>query len=236
MRIDPHTVAVVTGAAGGIGRALASEFSARGARVALVDIDRTELDAAAATLSKCTTHQCDVADNEAVLAVARAIVTTHGGVHVLINNAGISVAGAVEALRLEHFQRAMAVNFWGVVHCCKAFLPHLRAAADRHEPAAICNVLSDFALLSVPTKAAYASSKHAARAFTEALRAELHGTGIVVTAAYPGATATNLVRRGYAVDPVKQQQESAFLARGMSSAVVAAKIVRGIERGRARLL
>src|SRR5205814_10612325 len=120
MRIGPHTVAVITGAASGIGRALASEFNERGARVALVDIDRIELDAAAATLSKCTTHQCDVADNEAVLATARAIVKTHGGVHVLINSARISVAGAVEALPLEHFQRAMAVNFLGVVHCCRA--------------------------------------------------------------------------------------------------------------------
>src|SRR6185503_9678995 len=101
--------------------------------------------------------------------------------HLLINNAGVSVAGPVEDLTVEDFQRGMGVNFWGVVHGCQAFLPHLRAAARRGEAAAVCNVLSDFSLFSLPTKAAYAASKHAARAFTEALGAELHGSGIAVT-------------------------------------------------------
>jgi short-subunit dehydrogenase len=179
---------------------------------------------------------CDVADFEALESVANAVGAVHGPVHVLINNAGITVAAPVEDLSFEHFQRVMAVNFWGVVHGCRAFLPHLRAAAERGETAAVCNVLSEFALMSLPTKAAYAASKHAARAFTEALGAELYGTGIVVTAAYPGATATELVRRGYAVDQVKREREAEFLTRGMHPDVVARKILRGIERGRARVL
>jgi len=229
-------VAVITGGAHGIGRALAGELNLRRARIALIDIDRRGLEEAAATLSNCTTHLCDIADGAAVEGTCSAIAAAHPAVHVLVNNAGISVAGPVEKLPPEHFQRAMAVNFWGVVQCCRAFLPLLRASAIRGEPAAICNVLSDFALMALPTKAAYACSKYAARAFTEALRAELNGTGITVTAAYPGATATDLVRKGYAVDVMKQQQESAFLARGMHPKAVAAKIVRGIERGQARLL
>ena len=236
MRIGPQTVAVITGGAHGIGRALASELNLRGASVALIDVDRAGLEAAAATLSRCTTHICDVSDAKAVDDACKAIARTYGRVHVLVNNAGISVAGAVETLPPEHFQRAMAVNFWGVVHCCQAFLPLLRASAIHREPAAICNVLSDFAIMALPTKAAYACSKYAARAFTEALQAELDGTGIAVTAAYPGATATDLVRRGYAVDPMKQQQESEFLARGMHPETVAVRILRGIERGQGRLL
>ena len=236
MRIGSQTVAVITGAASGIGRALASELSNRGASVALIDVDRPGLDAVAAASARCTTYVCDVADAEALEGVAKAVGVAHGSVHVLINNAGITVAAPVEALSLAHFQRVMAVNFWGVVHRRRAFLPFLRAAAGRGDAAAVCNVLSDFALVSLPTKAAYAASKHAARAFTEALGAELYGTGIGVTAAYPGATATEFVRRGYAVDQIKRQREAQFLARGMRPDAAARKILRGIERGRARVL
>lgn len=236
MRIGPQTVAVVTGAASGIGRAIALDLAGRGATLALLDVDRSGLEAAATTAGRCDSHLCDVADPDAVQAAASAIVAAHGAVHVLVNNAGILVAGPIESLTLSLFHRAMAVNFWGVVHGCQAFLPHLRAAAGRGETAAICNVLSPFAFLSVPTKATYAASKHAARAFTEALAGELDGTGVAVTAAYPGATATAIVRRGHDVDDARREREAAFLARGMRPEVVARRIVRGVERGRARVL
>lgn len=236
MLIGSQTVAVITGAASGIGQALAAELDGRGATLALIDIDRTGLDRVAAASKRCSTHLCDVADPAAVHMASKAAVAAHGAVHLLINNAGISVAGPVEDLPVADFQRAMAVNFWGVVHGCQAFLPHLRAAARRGEGAAVCNVLSDFALFSLPTKAAYAASKHAARALTEALGAELHGTGISVTAAYPGATATALVQRAYAVDPVKRTREAEYLAKGMRPEAVARQIVRGVGRGQARVL
>ena len=236
MRIGSQTVAVITGAAGGIGRALALEVAGRGAALALTDIDRAGLNSVAAASNRCSTHVCDIADPEAVHSLSTAVVAAHGAVHVLINNAGISVAGPVEDLTLADFKWAMGVNFWGVLHSCQAFLPHLRAAAGRGEGAAVCNVLSDFALFSLPTKAAYGASKHAARALTEALGAELHGTGISVTAAYPGATATGLVLRGYAIDEMKRARESEFLARGMRAETVARHIVQGLERGKARVL
>ena len=236
MKIGSQTVAVVTGAASGIGRALASELGGRGAVLALVDVDRAGLDAVAAASTRCSAHVCDVADPEAVHVMSNEVIAAHGAVHLLVNNAGISVAGSVEELALADFHRAMAVNFWGVVHGCRAFLPHLRATAARGEEAAVCNVLSAFALFSLPTKAAYCASKHAARALTEALGAELHGTGISVTAAYPGATATAIVRRGHAVDEAKRGREAEFVARGMRPETVARKIVRGVERGRARVV
>lgn len=236
MRIGSQTVAVITGAASGIGRALAAELSGRGATLALIDIDAAGLDSTAASSVRCTTHVCDVADAEALHNVAKAVVAAHGKVHLVINSAGISVAGSVEALPLADLQRAMAVNFWGIVNSCRAFLPSLRAAAKRGEGAAVCNVLSSLALLSLPTKAGYGASKLAARALTESLGAELHGTGIVVIAVYPGATATALVARGRAVDERKRQREAEFLARGMRPDKVASKIVRGIERERTRVL
>lgn len=257
MKLGPGTVAVVTGAASGIGRALARELHARGVRVALVDVDGPGLEAlasgadstasgdhstafgihsTASGLPGSTIHVCDVSDAEAVAACCDDVIRAHGAVHVLVNNAGISAAGAVEELPLDVFHRAMGVNFWGVVHTSRAFLPSLRRAAGSGGSAAICNVLSDFALFSLPTKAAYAASKHAARALTEALGAELHGTGIVVTAAYPGATATNLLHRGHAVDDAKRQREAEFLEKGLAPEVVARRIVRGIEAGRIRVL
>src|SRR5438046_323387 len=144
MNIGTGTVAVVTGAANGIGRAIALDLSRRGASLALIDIDRAGLDAVAASLPRCSTHLCDVTDLEQVRAASTETVAAHGAIHILINNAGISVAGAVERLTLEDIHLAMGVNFWGVVHSCRTFLPHLRASAERGESAAVCTVLSDF--------------------------------------------------------------------------------------------
>jgi short-subunit dehydrogenase len=97
-------------------------------------------------------------------------------------------------------------------------------------------VLSEFALFSLSTKTPYASSKHAARVFTESLAAELHGSGATVTAVYPGATATNLVRKGHAVDPARRDLEAGFLARGLAPEVVARRILRGVDAGWSRVL
>lgn len=228
---------VITGAASGIGRALAQRYAARGARVALLDVDEPALAAAASGLAHATMHRCDVASVAAVDEARDAVLAAHGGaVHLLICNAGISAAGPVEALPLDVFRRTMDVNFWGVVHACRSFLPALRATAARGERAHLAIVLSDFALLSLPTKAAYAASKHAAKAFTEALAAELNGSGVRVTAIYPGATATDIVRRGHAVDPAKRDVEAEFLAKGLPPEEVARRIVRAVDAGRARVL
>lgn len=227
---------VITGAASGIGRALAQEYAARGARVALLDVDEPALEAAAAGLANATAHRCDVASAAAVDEARDAVLAAHGAVHLLVCNAGISAAGPVEALPLDVFRRTMDVNFWGVVHACRSFLPALRATAVRCERAGLAIVLSDFALLSLPTKAAYAASKHAAKAFTEALAAELQGSGVRVSAIYPGATATDIVRRGHAVDPAKRDAEAEFLAKGLPPEEVARRIVRAVDAGRARVL
>ncbi|HEY2776157.1 MAG TPA: SDR family oxidoreductase [Candidatus Binatia bacterium] len=227
---------VITGAASGIGRALAREFHREGYSLALVDIDREGLDEITTSLPGATAHLGDVAREADVAAIRESVVRAHDTVHILVNNAGVSAAGLIEEMPIEALQRTMDVNFWGIVYCCRAFLVDLRAAAAQGQSAAICNVLSDFALLSLPTKAAYAASKHAARAFTEALGAELYGSGVSVTAVYPGATATAIVRSGFAVDPLKQQREADYLARGTAPEVVARHIVRAIRARRSRVL
>jgi len=228
--------AVVTGAANGIGRALARLLGARGMHVALVDVDGDALAMVERELPGATSHVVDVSDADAVERARDDIVRRHGRIHLLVNNAGISVAGPVESVPLGSFRRALDVNFWGTVLMCRALLPELRSSASRGEPAAICNVLSDFALFSLPTKAPYASSKHAARALTEALAAELAGTGVSVTAVFPGATATGIVARGHAVDAAKQRSEAEFLAKGLAPESVARAILDGIDRRRSRVL
>jgi len=231
-----NPTAVITGAASGIGRALAREYHRRGMALALIDRDEAGLRSLANELPGANAFACDVADEEAVRETRVAVLAAHGDIRVVVCNAGVSVAGLVEQLPTAAIRRAIDVNFWGVVHASRAFLPALRESVSRGGRASLAVVLSDFALFSLPTKAAYAASKHAARAYTEALGAELHGSGVVVTAAYPGATATAIVRNGVAVDEAKKRIEADFLAKGMTAEAVAARIVRGIERGKARVL
>jgi short-subunit dehydrogenase len=236
MAFAAGTSVVVTGASSGIGRAVAREYAARGARLALVDIDEAGLRGVASSIPAASVHVCDIADEQSVAAATSDIATSHSSVDVLVNSAGISAAGPVEEMPIEAFRRTMDVNFWGTVHMCRALLPALRATAARTGRAAICNVLSDFALFSLPTKAPYAASKHAARAFTESLAAELHGSGVRVTAVYPGATATGLVRKGFSVDAAKRDLEAGFLEKGLAPELVARRIAGAIDTGRSRVL
>jgi short-subunit dehydrogenase len=237
MRLAPGQVAVVTGAAGGIGRGVAGALAARGLRLALVDRDAEGLEGTAAALrgdgDRISRHVLDVADRAAYAALPGAVLAAHGHVHLLVNNAGVSLAGPLEALSLDDWEWIVGVNFWGVFHGCRFFLPHLRAAGEAH----IVNVTSDFALIGCPTKTAYCATKFAVRGLTEALRAELHDTGVGVTCVYPGPVATGIIRGGRAWDRKKAAIEARFLEeRGLAVERVVAPILRGIERNAARVL
>ena len=202
----------------------------------LLDRDEAALREVAREVDGAAAHVGDVGDEATLARIRDEVLATGADIRIVVCNAGVSVAGEVERLPTEAIRRALDGNFWGVVHTSRAFLPALRESATRHGRASLAVVLSDFALFSLPTKAAYAASKHAARAYTEALGAELHGSGVAVTAAYPGATATGIVRSGYAVDGAKQRVEAEFLSKGMPPEAVAARIAKGIDRGRARVL
>lgn len=227
---------VITGAARGIGRALARAYAARGARVALLDVDAPALEALARELPGATAHPCDVTRESDVAATCAAVLAAHGGVRILVCSAGVSAAGPFEQTPAEVFRRTVEVDFFGIVNACRAFLPALRVAAARGENAVIVNVLSVFALFALPTKSAYVSSKHAARAFTETLAAELHADRVHVTAVYPGATATEIARRGWAADEAKRGAEAELLARGLAPEEVARRIVAAVDARRARVL
>jgi NAD(P)-dependent dehydrogenase (short-subunit alcohol dehydrogenase family) len=225
-------VAVVTGAASGIGRALAEVLARRGCSLALADVDAAGLAGSAARVEalgrRATTHVVDVADWERVVAFADEVVAAHGGVDLVVNNAGVSVTGTLEQQSIEDLRWIVGVNFWGVVHGCKAFLPHLRARPEGH----LVNVSSVFGLIGLPTQSSYCATKFAVRGFSEALWAELAGSRIGVTVVHPGGVRTNIVRASRTADPdAKARMVEVFDRRMLAPEVVAERIARGVERG-----
>ncbi|WNG26251.1 SDR family oxidoreductase [Cystobacter fuscus] len=229
--------AVVTGAASGIGKALAHRLAEEGCHLALVDINGEALERVRAELAlagrKVSLHVANVADRPRMLALPEEVLAAHGHVHLLVNNAGVSVAGRFEDVSLEDMDWIFGVNFWGVVHGCKAFLPHLRREPEAH----IVNLCSSFGLLGFAGKTGYSATKFAVRGFSEALRAELLGGPVGLTVVYPGAVDTNIVRAGRAVSDAQREAEARFITgRAIPTSRVASRIVRGIRRKSARVL
>jgi short-subunit dehydrogenase len=190
-------VAAITGAGSGIGRHLAYHLVGAGAEVALSDVDEVSL---AQTVARCrelgarrvTQARVDVADRNAVHAWADEVASTHGRVNLVFNNAGVALASTLEGTSYEDFEWIMNINFWGVVHGTKAFLPHLRAAGEGH----IVNISSIFGIIAVAGNGTYNATKFAVRGFTEALRQELEieGAPISATSVHPGGIKTNIAR------------------------------------------
>ncbi len=194
MKSFDERVAAITGAASGIGRALAVDLASRGCHLALSDIDEVGL---AETVALCegagikvTSQRLDVADRDAVFAWAEAVVADHGKVNLIFNNAGVALAATIEAMSYDDFAWLMNINFWGVVHGTQAFLPHLKRAGEGH----IVNVSSVFGLVGIPSQSAYNAAKFAVRGFAESLRIELdvERCGVSSTVVHPGGIRTNI--------------------------------------------
>lgn len=236
MRTLHDRVAVVTGGGGGIGRETARLLAEKGCHVAVVDIDQGRLDETAALVRaagrNASTHVVDVADAAQVRDLAEAVVATHGAVHVLVNNAGVTSAGAFEDDDLTDVEWMVGVNVWGVVNGCHAFLPEMR----RQEEAHIVNVSSMTGLLGLPHNAAYALTKGAVRSFSESLRAELITSGVGVTVVFPGTHRTGITdsARGAEGARIQRMGRSRMAVLMRPPAAVAKAIVRGIERDRPR--
>lgn len=191
-----NRVAVVTGAGSGIGKALAIQLADAGCKVAISDINEDAVQAVAEQINAkgqtAIADRLDVADREAFYAYADKVVQHFGAVHIVINNAGVAVGATVEDTSYEDFEWLMGINFWGVVHGTKAFLPTLQQQDEAH----IVNISSLFGLLSVPTQSAYNAAKFAVRGFTEALRQELEiqNSPVSCTTVHPGGIKTNIAR------------------------------------------
>jgi short-subunit dehydrogenase len=210
-------VAIVTGAANGLGRALARGLAARKCHLALIDVDSSGLENTVRELAErrivVTHHIADVGSQQDLERVAIEIGRAHGTAHLLVNNAALSASAAFSITGSADFERIIRVNFFGVVHGCRVFLPFLQ----EHAEGQILNVSSCFAWLGYPGKSAYASSKAAIRAFSECLRLELACLGVGVSVLYPGPMHTALVRSGISDSQERREREDRFLeTRGIS--------------------
>jgi NADP-dependent 3-hydroxy acid dehydrogenase YdfG len=234
-------VAVITGAGSGIGRALAVNLATKGAKLALSDIDTEGLaetvrqaEALGATVKS---DRLNVAEREAVLAYADAVVTTFGEVHQVYNNAGIAYNGDLEKSEFKDIERIMDVDFWGVVNGTKAFLPHVIASGDGH----IVNISSLFGLIAVPGQNAYNAAKFAVRGFTEALRQEMLVAKhpVKVTCVHPGGIKTAVARNATVADGQNAQSFAEFFDKYMAlhtPEMAAETIINAVAKGRARVV
>jgi NAD(P)-dependent dehydrogenase (short-subunit alcohol dehydrogenase family) len=233
--------AVVTGAGSGIGRALAVELARRGAKLAISDIND---DALAETVAMCEQagggghkYHLDVADREAVIAHAEEVKRDLGEVNLVINNAGVALMATVEEMSWEDLDWLMGINFWGVIHGTKAFLPHLIASGDGH----LVNVSSVFGFIGVPSQSAYNAAKFGVRGFTEALRQEMMISGhpVAVSCVHPGGIKTNIARDARAARDLlpPEDRNKQFERAARTTPEKAAQIIlHGVDRKKARIL
>src|SRR5690554_8040080 len=187
-----NKVAVVTGAGSGIGRALAKSLAARGCRLAISDVNEAGLAETAAELAgkDVKTYSLDVSDRDAIYAHAEQVRADFGQVNLVINNAGVALSASVREMTDEDFAWVMDIDFWGVAHGTRAFLPHLIASGDGH----IVNISSVFGLIGVPKQSAYNAAKFAVRGFSESLRQEMKmgKQPVSVSCVHPGGIRTNI--------------------------------------------
>jgi short-subunit dehydrogenase len=237
--------AAVTGAASGIGRALALELAARGCDLALADRDEAGLKSVAAEIGKggarkVTVHRVDVGVPEEITGFAAAAIAAHPGLNIVINNAGVALLGGFNEIDQAQMDWLMNINFWGVVHSCRAFLPQLSKQREAH----IVNLSSIFGIIAPPGQTAYCAAKFAVRGFSESLRHELAtaNSPVKLSVVHPGGVATNIVRNSPAgalvTDNARRVQmiERFEAVAKTTPAAAALRIIAGIEKNAPRIL
>jgi NAD(P)-dependent dehydrogenase (short-subunit alcohol dehydrogenase family) len=245
MKSFENKVAAITGAGSGIGRGLAVELARQKCHLALSDVNedglRETIEMVRDSGIRMTSSRVDVSEREAVYAWADEVANEHGKVNLIFNNAGVALASTVERMSYEDFEWLMNINFWGVVHGTKAFLPHLKASGDGH----VINISSVFGLAGIPTQSAYNSAKFAVRGFTESLRQELDmlQCGVSATSVHPGGIKTGIARASR-IDPsisdlgvshvgTREKFEKTFITGADKAARV---ILDGVRRNNRRVL
>lgn len=231
---------VITGAASGIGRALALRLGRQGCPAALFDWDRDGLEETAEAMpGPVLARQLDVRDRGAQMALAAEVRDwAPAPIGAVFNNAGVTVSQTVAGAAPEDDEWVVDVNYWGVVHGTRAYLPILL----EQDSGVIVNTSSVFGMIGFPTQSAYCASKFAVRGFTESLRHELRGTGVDAVAVHPGGVATSIVANArFHVDDKGRTDKQALVAdfakvARTSPDRAAATIQRGVERGRGRIL
>jgi short-subunit dehydrogenase len=237
--------AAVTGAASGIGRALALELAARGCDLALADRDEAGLQTLTAEIAgrykqKVTLHRVDVGEPAEIAGFANTAVAAHPALNIVVNNAGVALLGQFTEIDQAQMDWLMNINFWGVVHATRAFLPHLSQQREAH----IVNLSSIFGIIAPPGQSAYAAAKFAVRGFSESLRHELQmaNSPVRLSVVHPGGVATNIVRNsrtGSGVTDNARRSETIDRFDRIAKttpAAAALRIVKGIENNQPRIL
>lgn len=232
MKVQGKTI-VVTGGGSGMGRELTLLLLKKGACVAAVDINEVTLQETAALAgdraNNLSTHTCNIADREAVMALPAAVIRAHGVVDGVINNAGIIQRFVkVNDLDFKEIERVFNVNFFGIVNMTKAFLPHLLKRPEAH----IVNTSSMGGYLPVPGQTIYGASKAAVKLFSEGLNSELLSTNVRVTVVFPGAVATNITANSGVTINVLTNSSDAPKIKALSPVVAAQIIVAGMEKNK----
>jgi short-subunit dehydrogenase len=243
MTVIRGAAAAVTGAASGIGRALAIALAARGCDLALADRDEAGLHTLAAEIGgkqKVSVHRIDVGEPAQIADFAQAAIAAHPALNILVNNAGVALLGQFSEIEQAQMDWLMNINFWGVVHATRAFLPQLSTRPEAH----IVNLSSIFGIIAPPGQTAYCAAKFAVRGFSESLRHELQtaNSPVRLSVVHPGGVATNIVRNsrtGTGVTDNARRAESIerFDRVTKTTAEAAAlRIIQGIEKNQPRIL
>jgi NAD(P)-dependent dehydrogenase (short-subunit alcohol dehydrogenase family) len=252
IKLDNRT-AVITGAASGIGRAIAVSLARRGCNLALADLNDVGLSetarlaqsaqsepakqAAPERVLRVTEHHLDVADRGAVAAFPQAVLAAHPGVDILVNNAGVAMGGTFQAVSEEDFEWLFEINFWGVVRMTRAFLPVLQKSDD----ARLVNISSIYGIISPAGQTAYSASKFAVRGFSNSLLYELAGSNVGVTVVHPGGVATSIADSARAPKDMPAEDIARLKAIAKKELTLPPEaageiIVKGIERRSPRVL
>ena len=239
------SAAAVTGAASGIGRAFALGLAGRGCDLALADSDEAGLQQVAAEIGKIpgrkvSTHRVDVGEPGQIEDFAKAAIASHPGLNIVINNAGVALLGAFDEVDQAQMEWLISINFWGVVHGTRAFLPHLSQQPEAH----IVNLSSIFGIIAPPGQTAYCAAKFAVRGFSESLRHELAmaNSPVKLSVVHPGGVLTNIVRNsrtgaGITDNARRAELIDRFDAIAKTTPPVAAqRIITGIEKNQPRIL
>lgn len=242
MMLLKDKVVVITGAASGIGKALSLGCAERGAKLMLADIDATGLQQLADSIREagtaCHSLITDTGNEAALYALAAECQRVYGGADVLFNNAGVALVSPIERASTADAQWLMNINFWGVVHGCRAFLPQLRKRPE----AVVVNLSSIFAMISMPTQGYYNAAKAAVRGFSDALREELRDSSVRVLCVHPGGIKTNIANNARVIDLAKlatnaEQMRVNFEQAAITTPEQAARaILSAVEQGQTRLL
>jgi short-subunit dehydrogenase len=231
-------VAVITGAGGGLGRALAMELASRGCHLALVDVDPESTAGTAAEVDRhpvaVSQHVADVTDRKRMAALPGEVVAAHERVNLLINNAGITLQKSFASHTLADWDRVIGINLLGVIHGCHFFREELLRADEAH----IVNLSSMAAFLGMPTQSSYCATKSAIQGLSEALWAELAADGVGVTCVHPGAIQTEMIRATLdESDDLPSATRNYELAQrfGVSAERAARRIVDGVVKNRLRV-